>query len=95
MRANFINSRITNLAIHIVGNKIADEGMVLSKSCLTISNDLEDTLSTFFLGAFSSDEYYHLRHDTSLNLNEVFSYVSEIFDNHESLYTQSMSISQY
>ena len=55
MRANFINSRITQLAIHIVGNKIADEGMVLSKSCLTISNDLEDTLSTFFLGAFSSD----------------------------------------
>lgn len=95
MRANFINSRITQLAIHIVGNKIADEGMVLSKSCLTISNDLEDTLSTFFLGAFSSDEYYHLRHDTSLNLNEVFSYVSEIFNSHESFYTQSINLAKH
>lgn len=30
MRASFINARIAELVVHIVGNKIADEGVVLS-----------------------------------------------------------------
>lgn len=95
MRANFINSHITQLAIHIVGNKIADDGIVLSKSCLSISDHLADVLSNFFLGAFSFDEYFHLYHDTDLNLNEVFYYVSAIFNDPKSFYEESLNLAKH
>lgn len=95
MRVNFINTQITKLAIHIVGNKIADEGMILSKSCLTITNDLEDVLSNYFLGSFKTDEYFHLYHDTCLNLNEVFTYVSEIFNDPNSFLDQSINLAKH
>lgn len=95
MRASFINCQIEQLIVHIVGNKIADDGMVLSKSCLSISNHLADVLCNFFLGSFSSDEYYHLYHDTGLKLNEVFYYVSRIFDNPKSFYEESLNLAKH
>lgn len=95
MRASFINARIAELVVHIVGNKIADEGVVLSKSCLTLSDDLSNLLTNFFLGSFMSDEYHHLYHDTNLNLNEVFSYVSEIFDSPNTFYLQSINLAKH
>lgn len=95
MKANFINSVATELAVHIVGNKIADDGCVLSNDCLEISDNLKDILTNFFLGSFSSDEYYHLFHETSLELNEVFSYVSEIFDNLNSFHKQSINLAKH
>lgn len=49
----------------------------------------------FFLSSFSSDEYYHFFHETSLKLNEVFSYVSEIFDNPNSFHKQSINLAKH
>ncbi|MDE7420164.1 MAG: nucleoid-associated protein [Muribaculaceae bacterium] len=95
MRANFINSFVTGLAVHIVGNKIADDGCVLSSACLSISKDLNKILTNYFLGSFSSDEYYQLFHDSSLNLNEVYSFVSEIFNNPDSLYSESINLAKH
>jgi hypothetical protein len=95
MRANFINTHIVELVVHIVGNKIADDGVVLSKSCFVLSSELSDLLSNYFLGSFTSDEYYHLYHDTNLNLNEVFSYVSEIFNNPNAFYLQSTNLAKH
>ena len=95
MRANFINTRIAELVVHIVGNKIADDGVVLSKSCFTLSEDLSNLLTNYFLGSFVSDEYHHLHHDTNLNLNEVFSYVSEIFKNPNTFYLQSINLAKH
>lgn len=95
MRANFINSFVTELAVHIVGNKIADDGCVLSSACLSISKDLNKILTNYFLGSFSSDEYYQLFHDSSLNLNEVYSFVSEIFNNPDSLYSESINLAKH
>ncbi len=95
MRANFINSYATELAVHVVGNKIADDGYILSNSCLSMNEDLKSALTNFFLGSFSSEEYYHLFHDSNLNLNEVFSFVSEIFNNPDSLLIQSKNLAKH
>lgn len=95
MRANFINSFATELVVHVVGNKIADDGYILSNSFLSMNEDLKNTLTNFFLGSFSSDEYYHLFHDSNLNLNEVFSFVSEIFNNPDSFLIQSKNLAKH
>lgn len=95
MKVNFINSVATELAVHIVGNKIADDGCVLSNECLVISDNLKNILTNYFLSSFSSDEYYHLFHDTNLELNEVFSYVSEIFNNPSSFHKQSINLAKH
>lgn len=86
---------IERVALHHVGNKSADEGIILSKSQLSLSQKLKELLSQYFLTPFKMDEYYHFFHDSNLNLNEVFVYASQIFENPDSLYDNSVSLAKH
>lgn len=63
MKIDLIKSEIQSLIIHKVGNKIADEKSVLSKSTAKLNTDLKLLLSHYFLSHFKSDEQYHFFHD--------------------------------
>jgi hypothetical protein len=83
------------LALHKVGNKAEDEGVHLSQSLLEVNEDIRLLLLSYFLSPFKSSLYYQLYHDTNLKLNEVYNYVSEIFDNPDTLYEQSVNIAKH
>ena len=59
--------------------------MRISVSCLLI----------IFFANFKSNEYYNLFHDSDLNLNEIFVYASNIFDNKDSILQQSKNIAKH
>lgn len=86
---------IQSIAVHFVGNKLNDEGISLSKSELQTDENINDLLLTYFFSPFKSNEYYNLFHESDINLNEVYSFVSEIFDNPESLYDQSLKLARH
>lgn len=86
---------IQHIALHHVGNKLNEEGIRFSKTELRTDDTINDLLLTYFLSPFKSDEYYNLYHDSDINLNEVYSYISEIFDNPENLFTYSVSIAKH
>jgi hypothetical protein len=86
---------IQSIAIHFVGNKLNDEGIRFSKSALRTDENINDLLLTYFFSPFKSDEYYNLFHESDINLNEVFSYVSEIFDNPGSLFENSINLAKH
>jgi len=88
-------TKISDVALHRVGNKTNDEGCHLSQKLLRLNDELKELLTTYFLMPFKSDEYYHFYHDTNLNMNEAFSYVADIFDNPEKLYEQSVNLAKH
>ncbi len=83
------------LALHKVGNKSADEGVVLSGKLLEISDVIKPLLLQFFLSPFRSDELYNLTHPSDLEMNEVFHYVSAIFEDPGCLLAQSQNLAQH
>jgi hypothetical protein len=86
---------IQSIAVHNVGNKLNDEGIRFSKSELRIDDSIIELLLTYFFSPFKSNEYYNLYHESDLKLNEVFSYVSDIFDNPEQLFSQSVNLAKH
>ncbi len=91
----FENSIIHKLILHQVGNKQNDEDLVLSYSALTLSENLKSLLLKYFLNPFKTEEYWQLYHDTAISLNEVYSYVSAIFANPNTLYDQSVNLAKH
>ena len=93
---SFIESDITKLVVHSVGNKSNDGGVKLSKQEFHFDNTaLKEILLKYLTTPFKSAEFYNLHHESDLKLNEVFSYVSEIFANKQEFYEQSISLAKF
>ena len=87
--------KISALSVHKIGNKSAVEGVELSKSPISIDDNLGDVLKSYFMKAFKDEERYTFAHPTSLNLNAVYSYVSAIFDNADLFHEESINIAKF
>lgn len=95
MNFTAIDAVLTNLFIHQVGNKSADEQYTLSKNRIELDDELSALLAHYFFTPFKSEEFYRFYHDTDLQLNEVFTYAAAIFDDPESLYEQSVNLAKH
>lgn len=91
----FDHTHILSLVIHQVGNKINNESLVLSQNVVSLSETIQENLIEFFLSQFKTEEYYQIYHDVALSLNEVFVYVSQIFDDPETQYDQSLNLAKH
>lgn len=87
--------KIHNCAIHKIGNKLRDEGVNLSNSYLDTIVSIQEILIDYFLSPFSSDEYFQLYHDSGIEYNVVYGAVSQIFDDPETLYEQSVNLAKH
>lgn len=92
---SYLISEISGIAVHLVGNKNSDEGLLLSEENSLLDSSLNDILVSYFTSAFKSNEYYNFHHDSDLSLNEVFVYAGRIFDDPGSLYEQSVNIAKH
>lgn len=93
---NFSNTELCHLIAHTLGNKTLDEPLITSHKTIRIDENLKSLLLQFFIGPFkSSGEYFHLSHPTDLGMNEVYAYVSEIFENPESFSEQSRHLAAH
>ncbi|MFT4092918.1 MAG: nucleoid-associated protein [Niabella sp.] len=91
----FEGASITHICVHKVGNQSEDECLTLSKKELAIDVEVKELLGRYFLNPFKSEEYYQFYHDSSLTLNEVWTYVSAIFDKPEQTLIQSRHLAQH
>ncbi|MDP4266467.1 MAG: nucleoid-associated protein [Bacteroidota bacterium] len=89
------NIKFEKVVIHKVGNYQKDEGINLSKGEITFNEEIKGVLMKYFLTPFKSEEYYNLYHESDLKMNEVYTYISEIFDNSNNLYPESVNIAQH
>ena len=78
---DFSKTKIKYLITHEIGNKLRDEKLFLSQNIQIIDNEIEKTLLSYFLKSFQvvQDEF-NFFHNSDLNLNEVNSYTTNIFE---------------
>ncbi len=91
MFKNLITNRIV---VHFIGNKSLEEGVKLSKKIGNTDEEMKFILSDFFINSFKSSELYNLYHQGDLKFNEVYGYVSEIFDEPGSFYDNSVNLAR-
>ena len=89
------NNIISNIVLHQVGNKYNDEIMYLGNNVLALGDTIKEILTTYFLTPFKSNEYFNLYHESDISLNEVYSFVSKIFDNTDTLHEQSINLAKH
>lgn len=89
---NFSSALLCQLAIHYVGNK--SQTIHLSGQPLTLDVELREKLQTCLLNPFSKiQEQHEFTHPESLQYNEVFNYVKNLFaDPHQFIaFTQQIA----
>ncbi|MBC7450543.1 MAG: nucleoid-associated protein, partial [Cytophagales bacterium] len=81
---------------HYVGNKSDEEGITISKTPLQLQDEsIKELLLNYFLQPFKNKEYNHFHHESDINLNELFTYCSNIFADPSSLYLQGINIAKH
>ena len=91
-----INCNLEGLVLHKVGNKYENENIHFSHSPLIIEDPtVRIPLLKFFTSPFKSSEYFNFYHEIDINMNEVFTCVSKIFDDPEILLEQSINLAKH
>lgn len=86
---------IDHISVHRVGNKANEEGMILSAEPLKLEWQLTEALQSYFKAPLKTEEFYKLYHESDLELNEVYTYVKEVFANPEALHEQSVKLAKH
>ncbi len=86
---------IKELAVHQVGNKLREEGLILSHDTLVLNDNIKSLLTQYFLKPFKSYNYYNLSHESNIELNEIYSYVTAFFEQKSSLLEQSIKLAKH
>ncbi|MEG0949823.1 MAG: nucleoid-associated protein [Bacteroidales bacterium] len=73
-------AKLEECTLHLVGNKLREEGVSFSKRLPSIDAENEQNLMHYFFSSFRYEELYTLYHETELMYNEVYGYVSAIFN---------------
>ncbi|MFT5723724.1 MAG: hypothetical protein ACI9JN_000841 [Bacteroidia bacterium] len=86
---------IESVFLHHIGNKSLEEGCTFSEEPILIDDKVEEALKTYFFESFDDSEMYHLDHDVDIKLNELYSYVGQIFNNASTLKEQANNIARH
>ncbi len=91
----FTDATIDQAIVHFIGSADTND-MILSGKPIDLSNDLlSNLLREYFISHFKKPTFYSFNHESSLNLNEIYSYVSELFDDKKRLLEGSIDIASH
>ena len=93
---NHLSLNIKYLSINFVGNKALEEGVFRSKHLVEhIDQFTKESLIQYFIEPFKTAEFYHFQHSSDINLNEVFSYASNIFESPKQLQKMAHNLTDF
>lgn len=95
MTINNYDILIDSLVIHWVGNRNHDDGTILSKSVIELTDELSSVLLKYFISSIKHEELYEFTHNSHIELNEVYTYVSKIFKSPDCLHEQSILLAKH
>lgn len=90
----FGQANLSKLMIHRVGNKLLEDGVLLSGSVTDITRreGLSKVLVTYFLSSFKEPVFYNFHHVSSLDFNEVYTIAQELFESTKGFVKKSKDI---
>lgn len=93
---DFTGAKIDKLMIHGVGNKLREDGIIISQSCVSISGDsVYGLLGKYFFNQFKDNRVYNFTHETDLSYNEVYQFAKEAFANISRFEDSSQGIAKH
>jgi len=93
---DFTDVGLNQIVVHNIGNRTENEGIRISKAELNIHDStIETILKQYFLAQFKSEYFFSFSHESDLQLNEVFNYAKQIFDDPTSFYEQSVNLANH
>lgn len=91
---DFSEVDLIRLVTHQVGNKSMEEGIRLSNETSSYSDDTMQYLIEYFFNSFKSEEFFQFDHSVSLEMNEVYSLVKNIFASRRDFISKSQDIAK-
>jgi hypothetical protein len=94
----FFEASLNVISVHHVGNSGQNELYALSDHPLGIADEvIPRLLLQYFLKPFEKiNEVFHFRHSSNdLNLNEVYHFITEIFEDKSEFHEQSQQVAKY
>ncbi|NAS32668.1 nucleoid-associated protein [Flavobacteriaceae bacterium R38] len=94
---NLYPTQIESLSIHTVGNKSRNESVFLSEEPYQLNDELTAVLKEYFFKPFREKEenYFRFSHETDLEFNTLYTIISEIFINPETIHQHSKKITAH
>lgn len=92
---NFSEAALSKLAIHHVGSKTNEEGIIISEREVAINGSIASLLTSYFTKPFKAGEFYNFYHESDIHMNEVYSYTKSIFNDKNSLLFQSINLAKH
>ena len=90
------NVNILRAIVHKIGNPTRGEALKLSLNTLTLNDGVvQKLLVKYFLGAINENELHHFTHLHDVKMNEVYNYVTNIFNNKEDFINDSNKLAQF
>lgn len=86
---------IDKIAVHLVGNKHDSDVLLLSRHLLVTEIEVQKLLFSYFCSSFKMDEYFNLYHEIDLKYNEVYGFVSNIFEDSNCLMDESINLAKH
>lgn len=90
-----METKLTHIALHLVGNKSEEEGVHLAKSNVSLDEEMRNILTKFFLNAFNIGEFFYLYHDSGIEYNVAHGAASKIFEDPSSLHEESVKLARH
>jgi hypothetical protein len=93
----FFEASLDTISVHHVGNQSQSEMYSLSEQPLVLKDELINSLlKQYFLSSFEKvNEVYHLMHSSDLNLNEIYNFATQVFDDKSKFHEVSEQIAKY
>jgi hypothetical protein len=93
----FFEASLDTISVHHVGNQSQSEIYSLSEQPLVLKDELINSLlKQYFLSPFEKvNEVYHLMHSSDLNLNEIYNFATQVFDDKNKFHEVSEQIAKY
>ena len=96
MDLNFTAASLKKIIVHYVGSKNNLEAVHLSQYELELDEETTELIGTGILNKFNQlFEYYQFQHSSSLQLNEIYAYATEIFLDKDQFAEQSIHIAKH
>lgn len=94
---DYTNCKILNVSVHEIGNKTLNQEIKLSEKGIDIQETrLKELLFKFFLSHFHSEEIFSFTFSNDdFNLNPVFIYSSDTFENKKTFHKNSINIAKH
>jgi len=89
---DFTEVKIEQIITHHIGNRLEEEGIILSEEASSVGEETYSYLLKYFLHPFELLDFYQFSHSVELEMNEVYTLAKQIFQKRDEFTKNSQGI---